>query len=207
MSVRVARDSVATRQQILQAALKRFAQKGYAGTTVRDIVKAARVTTPVLYYYFRNKADLYRALVDWAAEERMRLMREAAARAESLAEQLKEICVALFEFAKANVELTRLAFATALAAPGEVPPQAHCFEKGWQSIQFVQELLAQGMKTGELDRRFDSSTLAIGFWGLIHIQVVMYLLQPTRPLDRQTAEAVVELFLRGAACGIGKGRG
>jgi len=207
MSVRVARDSVATRQQILQAALKRFAQKGYAGTTVRDIVKAARVTTPVLYYYFRNKADLYRALVDWAAEERMRLMREAASRAESLAEQLKEICVALFEFAKANVELTRLAFATALAAPGEVPPQAHCFEKGWQSIQFVQELLAQGMKTGELDRRFDSSTLAIGFWGLIHIQVVMYLLQPTRPLDRQTAEAVVELFLRGAACGIGKGRG
>lgn len=204
MTARVARDSVATRQQILQAALKQFARKGYAGTTVRDIVKAARVTTPVLYYYFRTKADLYRALVDWAAEDKMRLLRDAASHAGSLAEQLKEICVALFDFAKANVELTRLSFATAVAAPGEVPAQAHCFEKGWQSIQFVQELLANGMKTGELDRRFDSSTLAIGFWGLIHIQVMMHLLQPKRPLDRQTAEAVVELFLRGAACGIGK---
>lgn len=198
----VARDSAATRQQILQAALKRFAQKGYAGTTVRDIVRTARVTTPVLYYYFSNKADLYCALVNWAAEERMRLMREAAARAKSLAEQLKEICVALFEFAKANVELTRLAFVTALAAPGEVPAQAHCFEKGWQSIQFVQELLTQARERGELDKRLDSAVLAIGFWGLIHIHVAMHLLQPSRPLDRQTAEAVVALFMHGASGGV-----
>lgn len=207
MRQRVTRDSAVTRRQILQAALKRFAQKGYAGTTIRDIVRAARVTTPVLYYYFRNKADLYCALVNWAAEERMRLMREAASRTESLSEQLKEICVALFEFAKANVELTRLAFATALAAPGEVPPRAHGFEKGWQSIQFVQELLAQGVRRGELDRRFDSGALAIGFWGLIHIHVVMHLLQRAGPLDRQTAESVVELFLRGAAAGGKTGTG
>ncbi|MDW7980972.1 MAG: TetR/AcrR family transcriptional regulator [Verrucomicrobiales bacterium] len=199
----MARDGETTRRQILQAALKQFAQKGYAGTTIRDILRAARVTAPVLYYYFRNKADLYCALVDLAAEERMRLMREAAARADSLVGKLKEICLALFEFAKENVDLMRLAFVTALAAPGEVPKEAHGFEKGWESIQFIQELLEGGLRRGELSARFDGRTLAVGFWGLIHIHVATHLVRPSRPLplDKRTAESVVELFIRGAASG------
>ena len=37
-----------TRQQILQAALRRFAHSGYAGASVQQIVDAAQVTKPVL---------------------------------------------------------------------------------------------------------------------------------------------------------------
>src|SRR2546430_17353663 len=63
-----------TRQQVLRAALKKFADCGYEGTSVQDIVEAAKVTKPTLYYYFGNKADLYQALVDYAHDERLRLM-------------------------------------------------------------------------------------------------------------------------------------
>ncbi len=48
-----------TRGRILLAAASLFANKGYAGTAVREIVAAAGVTKPTLYYYFKNKEDLY----------------------------------------------------------------------------------------------------------------------------------------------------
>jgi len=187
-----------TRQRILQTALKRFAEKGYAGTSVQDLAAAARVSKPVLYYYFRNKADLYGALVARAGDERLRLMREAVARADTLAGQLKELCAALFESARTHRELMRLAFATALAAPREAPREAHCFEKGWESFQFIEDLIERGRMSGVLDHRFDGRALALGFCGVMHLHVLLHLLQPEQPLDRQTAEAVVDLFLSGS---------
>ena len=39
-----------TRQQILRAALKSFARRGYAATSVRQTVDDARVSKPALYY-------------------------------------------------------------------------------------------------------------------------------------------------------------
>ena len=70
-----------TRQEILRAALKRFAHGGYAATSVQQIVSDAKVSKPTLYYYFADKAELFQALVHEAHDERYRLLREAAARA------------------------------------------------------------------------------------------------------------------------------
>ena len=69
-----------TRQQVLQAALKKFADCGYEGTSVQDIVEAAKVTKPTLYYYFDNKVELYQALLSRTALERQRALREAEQR-------------------------------------------------------------------------------------------------------------------------------
>ena len=137
----MAKHELDRRQQILNAALKRFAEKGYAGTSVQEIVDAARVTKPTLYYYFRNKADLYRALVEWAYDRRYRLMQEAAARGRGLAAQLTEVCAVLFEFIRDHRELMRLAFATAFAAAGEVPAEAGCSQKGLRSFEFLRDLI------------------------------------------------------------------
>ncbi|MCD6338554.1 MAG: TetR/AcrR family transcriptional regulator [Verrucomicrobia bacterium] len=190
---------MSTKERILEAALKRFALQGYAGASIRDIAAAAKVTKAVLYYYFADKADLYRALVDWASDKRLRLMREAVARKDTLPERLRELCATVFEFARTHRELMRLAFASALAAPGEAPAEAHCFEKGWQSFLFLQDLMEQGRREGALDRRFTSRALAMGFAGLMHLYVLLHLLQPDQPLDRSAAEAVADLFFSGAA--------
>ena len=87
-----------TRQHVLQAALKKFADCGYEGASVQDIVEAANVTKPTLYYYFRNKKDLYQGLVDYAHDERLRLMQAAAERGRTVAEKLVEILAELFDF-------------------------------------------------------------------------------------------------------------
>jgi AcrR family transcriptional regulator len=53
-----------TRDQILDAAERCFASQGFAGTPVKQIAADARVNSALLYYYFRDKEGLYRAVID-----------------------------------------------------------------------------------------------------------------------------------------------
>ena len=53
------------RRKILDAALPLFAEKGFAGTSNRDIAEAAGIkSTGLLYWYFKSKEDLFNALFD-----------------------------------------------------------------------------------------------------------------------------------------------
>ena len=188
-----------TRRQLLHAALKSFADLGYAGTSVQHIVDAAHVSKPALYYYFKDKAGLFDALVDQAHDERFRLMQEAAARGNTLAEKLEEIATAIFEFSVQNRELMRLAFATAFAASGEAPGQTRCREKGKRAFEFMRSLIEAGQVSGELNGRFTVDELAMGIYGQLNSHVMVRLLVPECPLNRQTARQIVRLFLEGAA--------
>jgi len=188
-----------TRRQVLDAALKKFAHRGYEGTSVQDIVAAARVTKPTLYYYFENKAKLYQALVDYAHDERYRLMQQAAACGRTTAEKLVEVAAALFEFSRGHRELMRIAFSTAFAAPGEMPEEIRYLAKCRRNFEFVHSLIKQGQAAGELDDRFASKEQAFGFYGQLNVYVMSNLLLRDGELDRQTAQRMVELFLEGAA--------
>ncbi len=64
------------RERLLEAGIALFAKKGYASTSVREIVARAGVTKPVLYYYFKNKKGLFIAILDMAAEQQQTLLTE-----------------------------------------------------------------------------------------------------------------------------------
>jgi len=187
-----------TRQHILQAALGCFAHSGYSAASVQQIVAKARVSKPSLYYYFQDKAGLFQALVDEAHDERYALMLKAAARKSDLRGQLVEILTALFEFLSQNRELMRISFATAFAAPGEVPDSLRYTEKCERNFEFIHSLIKKGLKSGALDSRFDSRELAYGLYGHMNFYVTAHLLMKERPLDRKVAKRIVELFLVGA---------
>ena len=192
-------DQSGTRQQILRAALKRFANNGYAAAAVQQIVDDAKVSKPALYYHFKDKAGLFQALVDEAHDERFRLMQAAVTPAADLEGQLVENLTSLFEFTAKNRDLMRIAFATAFAAPGEVPEGLRCSEKCERNFGFLESLLDRALKAGKLDRQFDSEELAYGFSGLLNSYVASYLLMPDCRLNRQKAVRIVRLFLAGAA--------
>ncbi len=193
-----------TRRQILRAALRRFANGGYAATSVQHIVDDAKVSKPALYYYFRDKAALFEALVNEAHDERFQVVQQAAARGKDLRGQLVEILTALFDYFHRNRDLTRIAFATAFAAPGEVPPNLCYPDKCQRNFEAVHSLFKQAVARGELDRRFDSLELAYGFYGQGNFYIVSHLMMPNYRLDRRAARRIVDLFLAGAAAKKGK---
>jgi AcrR family transcriptional regulator len=51
-----------TRQRILDVALNLFTEKGYDGTSLREIAEELRVTKAALYYHFESKEDILLAL-------------------------------------------------------------------------------------------------------------------------------------------------
>ena len=64
------------RQRLLETAISMFAKKGYAGTSVREIVEQAGVSKPVLYYYFKSKEGLFLAILDQAESLQKQLLSE-----------------------------------------------------------------------------------------------------------------------------------
>ena len=66
--------------RILEVAKDLFTQRGFSNVAIRDICKAANVTAPTVYYYFRNKGALFDAVV-----------RESVSMTEFIA-QLKDEC-------------------------------------------------------------------------------------------------------------------
>lgn len=56
------------RERILKAAEALFDRYGYANTTIEQIVQALGVTKPFVYYYFRNKQEIFETLC-WAPTE------------------------------------------------------------------------------------------------------------------------------------------
>ncbi len=60
-----ARNAEQSREAILKAALREFAQEGLAGARTDEIARAAGVNKALLYYYFQGKEGLYGAVLDF----------------------------------------------------------------------------------------------------------------------------------------------
>jgi len=54
----------ATRRALIASARSLFGEKGFAATSVDEVVRHAGVTKGALYHHFRDKDDLYRAVVE-----------------------------------------------------------------------------------------------------------------------------------------------
>ncbi len=58
-----------TAEQILTTARIHFSRKGYNGTSIRDIAREANISIATLYYYAKNKDDLYRQVFEKVYQE------------------------------------------------------------------------------------------------------------------------------------------
>src|SRR5215217_4136778 len=68
--------SEATRAELIEAARRLFAERGYAGVGTEEIVRAAGVTRGALYHHFRGKRDLLRAVYEELESEIARVIAE-----------------------------------------------------------------------------------------------------------------------------------
>ncbi len=195
------------RRRLLDAGLKLFANRGYAGTAVQDITEEAKVTKPTLYYYFKNKEGLFQALVDQAMDERLRLMQEAAPPGKPTVDQLTDIITVLTDFARRHADLLRLTFAVAFAADGEYPTGFKKHAKMRSSFEFIAGLVQAGQERGALNSSYSVMELTQTYFNLIQHSIAIAIiepkfrrLKPPIPLPpRMEPKRIVELFLGGAA--------
>ena len=187
------------RAAIVESAIHLFAEKGFRGTTTRELAAALRVTEPVLYQHFRTKKDLYGAII----EAKACAAEEVAAEFLNLANTdddrafftaLGSLVLERFE---ADTELLRLLLYSAL-------------ERHELSDMFFDRVVSDFLKqvAGYIRRRVRAGAFrpvnpdaaARGLIGMFHYHGMIWTLHPGRfgkPNRKKVVNELVTLFLDG----------
>lgn len=138
----------AARARLMAAALDLFQRKGYAATTVREIVASAGVTKPVLYYYFAHKEGIYLAILQEAFAPFQAAMAPDLDPPGTARQRVEALCERVFVLFKTTVPAARLMYSIYYGPPQGAPPfdfdASHFLFQGR-----LKALLAEGKRGGE----------------------------------------------------------
>lgn len=91
------------KQELINAALKEFSEKGYENASLNNILKEAGISKGTFYYHFSNKEDLYFYLISILIEEKKKFFNKHI-KSEDFN---KDIFTLLGSFTKAGLEFAR----------------------------------------------------------------------------------------------------
>lgn len=158
-----------TRQQILDAALLLFSERGYFSTSVHDIKHAAGLSTGAIYHHFAGKEAIAQALHETLVARFSALVEEACAAADARTRS-RALLAALFDLTNSEPTLVRFVLH---ARHQEFLPAAPpiCSTRPFRRMI---ELVEEGMRSGEL-RPLDPLVAAAALFGgglrLIHLHL------------------------------------
>ncbi len=166
------------RQEILFAGLNLFIQKGYSGTTIKDIASAVGMSVGLLFHYFASKEELYVELIQLGIEGPMSTMQptelEPLAFFEATAKQILFYIQTEPFFAKMFVLMNQAYYSE------DVPERVKEMMQGFDVYTPTAMLMQQGQANGTI-REGDPMALTIAYWGAIQgiaETIAMYSVQP-----------------------------
>jgi AcrR family transcriptional regulator len=93
------------REAILSSAYTQFARYGFRKATVEDIARGAGLKKPSVYYYFKSKDEIIRAMVSRESRALLTAMESAAADEKTIGDKLRAFFWARFRYFKEKKSL------------------------------------------------------------------------------------------------------
>jgi len=184
------------RERLLAAALDLFNQKGYAATSVRELVAAAGVTKPVLYYYFGNKEGIYLELMQNSYGTFESLV-EGISLEGSAQEKIIEFCCSLFDISGKQLALVRLIYAIYYGPPQGAPPfdlEAYFV----RMLELIQRLVSTGIADNEL-KQGSAEDMSRAIIAILTSSINDLLCGREAKLDREGLVRMLHLLMDGVA--------
>ena len=186
---------VAARERLLAAATDLFSRKGYPATTTREIVAAAQVTKPVLYYYFRNKEGIYVELMGKAFTELDALLDASQNQRGSATQRLLRLSDQVFNLFLENIPSATLMFNIYYGKPQGAP----FFDFDAYFLKFV-DTIRRLIKIGIQQREFRKGSLGDMTWlvlGAVSVATSAQLFHTKGGVDRKRLARMLKLILQG----------
>jgi AcrR family transcriptional regulator len=147
------------RQALIDAALRVFSSRSYAGATTAEIAREAGVSEPILYRHFPSKRDLYLACLD-ATWVRLRETFDA-----KIAELGEENAAAAMGISLIGLRAQRVLppnlWVQAITEAGEDPEIRRYLRKNMRDLHdFIQSALERAQEAGGMPRERDASAEA-----------------------------------------------
>jgi AcrR family transcriptional regulator len=193
------------RKQILLVAMRLFSQRGFRGTTTKEIAQAAGVSEAMVFRHFANKEELYSAILDHkACAENFRcpadIVPEALAQRDDRA-VFTGLALAMMRHHEHDTEFLRLLTHSAL----EGHELAHMFwDRNVRGMyDFLGSYIRERQREGAM-RDIDPTIVVRGFLGMVIHHSLNNLLWDTRRrlldiTNERAATEFTEILLRGIA--------
>ncbi len=187
-----------TRDRLLETATALFAEKGYAGTSVREIVDRAGVSKPVLYYYFKSKEGLFYAILEWAAGVQQEILDEIFATSGTVLDRFIFFYRRISEGVQQYQNLYKMIHGLIYGPPQGAPEydfpkyQRHMFDA-------VKQIYTNGLTAGEV-KPADEDEVAFLVLSLIDFNLNMNQVLPELA-DPQRPERLLRLAFQGLSQG------
>lgn len=188
------------RAVILDTACKLFAEKGFRGTTTRELAAAAGVTEPVLYEHFRTKGDLYSAIIENMARGGIEILSGLSARFHDSQNDrafFYALAEAIIDWYAADEAFIRLLLYSNLEKH-ELKNLFH--ERSNECFFIVSGYIARRQAAGRFRAEMDPAVAARGFFGMVAHYAMTAVVFKVHPLAYEPKDAVrrmVDIFVSG----------
>ncbi|WP_232336327.1 MULTISPECIES: TetR/AcrR family transcriptional regulator [Thermoactinomyces] len=178
---------VGRREEILAIACRLFSQKGYHGTTIRDISEACGILSGSLYAHINTKEDLLFEITDRGAEAFLGSLEPIVKSGKTASQKLREAVKAHMHVIEANLEAATVFFHEWKALTGDryeqIRKKRDSYERLWAAI------LEEGIKSGEF-KQLDEKLAR-----LLVLSVANWTYQWYRPGGKLKADEVADRFV------------
>ncbi|HRI61854.1 MAG TPA: TetR/AcrR family transcriptional regulator [Saprospiraceae bacterium] len=170
------REKEEMRQNILDAALKLFREKGFEGVSIRNIAEAIEYSPATIYLYYKDKSEIFFALqYEAAALKRDHVM--PAAQIENPWERLIDFGRRYVDFGMKHPDLYDLLFITRI--PMESIENQECWQLGIATHSFFVETV-QACVDARYFKSTDTETIAYTLWCHAHGMVSLFIRERMR---------------------------
>ena len=184
------------RTRLQEAGIALFAEKGYASASVREIVERAGVTKPVLYYYFKNKEGMFRAILDWAAEQHGAILAEVVEMPGTALDHLIHLYNRTYQGVMENQGLFKMIH-NLIFGPPQGAPDYDLDQYQRRMVNAIKAIYLKGLSNNEVKEE-DPEEVAILVLSLMDLCFHMVYVQP-ESFDPDRPERLLRLLFQGVA--------
>jgi AcrR family transcriptional regulator len=184
------------RQQIIDAALKIFAEKGFSKTTIKDISEAAGTSQGLMYHYFEGKEELLTAVIERHSFITQLRHIMSSTHTKPVRQVLYEITTGFYNLLTSNKELISIIISEMQTNP--------IFRKKWaiipmEGITLISNYLLDNISAGNLKQHNTEVAARSMLYAVAMLFITFDMFSWSRLTVEQYIEEMVDIFLNGIA--------
>lgn len=192
------REKLRHRAEMLATALELFSEKGYHNVSMHEIAEKAEFAIGTLYKFFKNKEDLYKALIIAKVGEYHRILSDVLSEKNDVQTTLKDYISAKAKIFADSVPTLRLYFAETHGASFNIKAGLdQDIRKLYDKlVKQLTSVLERGIRSKVL-RELDPYYMAVALEGLTNSFLFCWLEDPDRHPYETNVPVITDMFLNG----------
>jgi TetR/AcrR family transcriptional regulator, fatty acid metabolism regulator protein len=152
------------RRQILDAAVRAFARKGYHACRVGEIAEEAGVAYGLVYHYFGSKEEVLQTIFRETWTLMLARIEEMEEEGDPASEQVRKVTALLLRTWKRDPDLVRVLVREVTRSPEQLQQQ---IEEIGHAYEALERIIRRGQESGEFRPELDPQLAATVFYGAL----------------------------------------